>query len=310
VRHGARGGVTAILQSISTAIADANPAFVIAALGLYIVSIVIAGARWRLLLGALAIAVRLRDTMLAHLAGIFVNNVTISSRIAGEAARIGVIRLRANAPIPETTAAAAFERLSEIPPLAILIVIASPAMARSAETRIAIVCGVAFVAILVLTTPRWRNAFRDWLQRRFGQERNFLVPRAAMVQAMGWSSLAWLQDIARLWLGARALGVRLTLPQSATLSLLNLVGGWVPTLGGLGAVESGLVGGLMLFGVPFERAAAITAVERAISYGFGTTAGAVALAYAGAWRWQHPFRKTPPDHTSGRQRKNHTANTA
>ncbi|HEV2986311.1 MAG TPA: hypothetical protein VGX46_18065, partial [Vicinamibacterales bacterium] len=66
-----------------------------------------------------------------------------------------------------------------------------------------------------------------------------------------------------------------------TLSILAMLGGLVPGVAGLGPVEGGLVAGLMAFGVDLPTAAAVTTLERAISYGFSTSAGAVVIAVLG-----------------------------
>ena len=60
-----------------------------------------------------------------------------------------------------------------------------------------------------------------------------------------------------------------------------MLGGLVPAIAGLGPVEGGLVAGLMAFGVDLPTAAAVTALERAISYGFSTSAGALVIALMG-----------------------------
>jgi len=49
--------------------------------------------------------------------------------------------------------------------------------------------------------------------------------------------------------------------------VVGVLGGFVPTVGGLGAVEGALVATLVLFGVPLDTAIAMTTVERGISYG-------------------------------------------
>ena len=53
----------------------------------------------------------------------------------------------------------------------------------------------------------------------------------------------------RLMVVSAALGVRLTIAQGAALTVFSIVGGLVPTVGGLGAIEGSLVTGLLLFGV-------------------------------------------------------------
>jgi uncharacterized membrane protein YbhN (UPF0104 family) len=198
------------------------------AVALYAVSVALAAARWRLLLNAMAGPVRLVDVVLANLGGICANNLTISSRLAGEAARIALIRVRSRVPVPEATAAVVLERLSELPPIAILIVLAFPALAvvNGGTMLVMGIALTALVAIIALTTPRWNQPLRAWWARRFGRDRTLLVPRATMMAAVGWSSLVWLQDVMRLWLVARALRVGLTIPQAATLSLLTMVAGW------------------------------------------------------------------------------------
>jgi undecaprenyl-diphosphatase len=87
----------------------------------------------------------------------------------------------------------------------------------------------------------------------------------------------------RLMVVSAALGVRLTVPQGAALTVFSIVGGLVPTVGSLGAIEGSLVTGLLLFGVPGGTATAITLVERAITYALSTALGAAALAAIGGW---------------------------
>ena len=97
----------------------------------------------------------------------------------------------------------------------------------------------------------------------------------------------WTLDVVRLRLAAAAFNAPIGLPQAATLTAITIVAGWVPTIGGLGAIEGGLIAGLVGMGVPPADAIAITAVERAISYGVGTVAGFVSLSLLGGrslWR--------------------------
>ena len=98
---------------------------------------------------------------------------------------------------------------------------------------------------------------------------------------VGYSSALWLQDFLRLTCVTLAFGVVLSPAQIATLCVLAMLGGVVPGVAGLGPVEGGLVAGLMAFGVDVPTAAAVTALERAISYGFSTSAGALVIAMLG-----------------------------
>jgi len=79
----------------------------------------------------------------------------------------------------------------------------------------------------------------------------------------------------------------------ATLSILTIIGGLLPSVGGLGPVEGSLVAGLVAFGVDLPTAAAITAAERLISYGFSTLSGAVVVASLGGRSLWNAARRRP-----------------
>lgn len=86
---------------------------------------------------------------------------------------------------------------------------------------------------------------------------------------------------------ARALHVTLSPWQAIPLSMVALLGGLFPTIGGLGAVEGGLTAALCLFGVELDKAIAITALERGISYVLATSVGGLVLLLIGGgelWR--------------------------
>jgi uncharacterized membrane protein YbhN (UPF0104 family) len=75
--------------------------------------------------------------------------------------------------------------------------------------------------------------------------------------------------------------VPLSIQQAAAVTVMGIAGGFVPTVGSIGAIDGSLVTGLILCGATAESAVAITIVERAISYGLSTAAGAAALAWLG-----------------------------
>src|SRR5262249_59360137 len=75
--------------------------------------------------------------------------------------------------------------------------------------------------------------------------------------------------------------MRLTGQQSLTVVAMSIVVWFVPTIGSLCAIDGSIVAGLMMVGADAHTAVAITLVERAISYGVSTAAGAGALAVLG-----------------------------
>lgn len=140
----------------------------------------------------------------------------------------------------------------------------------SSMLQVGLVLLLAMVAGLVVM---WR--FGPWLVRFFstriqtmytlfaqGTFRSF----QAMPTVLAFTALAWLAEAGRLYLVTRA--VHLTLdPASAVFvvaaaSLLLIV----PTPGGLGAVEGGIVAMLVLLGADKEIALSAAILDRAISY--------------------------------------------
>ncbi|HEY7292859.1 MAG TPA: lysylphosphatidylglycerol synthase transmembrane domain-containing protein [Vicinamibacterales bacterium] len=252
----------------------------------YAISIPIVAERWRTVLGGVT-GERLprRPLVLASLASSFVNNLTAGP--AGDACRIiAVVKLRF-ASASRATAAALYERVSEIPVIALMIATAIAVLNRGRVVRLGSSRTIWIIVIAITVVAAGlglcrRTIAAAWLRWR---ERHDLTSIAiaprVLAQSAAWSVVVWGLDVTRLWLIARAFGVSLSPAQAAALSAISVVGGWAPTIGGLGVVEGGLVAGLIAFGVPSGSAIAITAVERGISYGLATAIGACALAALG-----------------------------
>jgi uncharacterized membrane protein YbhN (UPF0104 family) len=271
------------LQATLERLGTAAPGWVLAVFGLYVASLFIVGARWRGFLRMLGADVSTTRAALATLGGIAIGNLTPSSRLAGEACRITLASLDREVTWRQIAVATVWDRLSEIPPVAVLCVIAAFALGRVAVARRWIVVVVACVAVIGILVRRLRRrnsqhgTLLGWV-RRLSMDR---CDPGTFVAGVGWSSLLWIQDVLRLTCAALAFGVVLPPTRLAILAVLAMIGGLVPTLGGLGAVEGGLMAGLVAFGVEVPTAAAITTVERVVSYGFSTAAGVLVVTLLG-----------------------------
>jgi len=142
-------------------LSTARPAYAATALLLYVVSVLIAGARWRGFLRAQGGEATVLRATLATLGGIAAGNLTPAP--GGEACRIGLVRLGGRATWTQATVAAVWDRLSELPPILVL-------------------GGMAFIAVRSLS-PAWHwvwvvvavaaalgvaaVAFRRWLRPVF-----------------------------------------------------------------------------------------------------------------------------------------------
>jgi uncharacterized membrane protein YbhN (UPF0104 family) len=262
-------------------LASARPVYALAAWLLYVISLFIAGARWRGFLRALGGQVTIVRATLATLGGIAAGNLTPTP--GGEACRIGLVRLGGRATWTQATVAAVWDRLSEIPPILVLAAMALAAVRSLAAgwRPIGVAIGLAAVAGAAAGVL-WRASRQDSSWHRWSVHLALNRVSAGLFSAgVGYSSLLWLQDVFRLTCVTRAFFVVLAPTQIATLSMLAMLGGAVPAIAGLGPVEGGLMAGLVAFGVDLPTAAAVTALERAISYAFSTSAGAIVMASLG-----------------------------
>jgi uncharacterized membrane protein YbhN (UPF0104 family) len=109
-----------------------------------------------------------------------------------------------------------------------------------------------------------------------------------LLAAGNWKLLGTLAyyafDNAVLWAAFRAYGAAPPVGVIVMGYLVGSLGSALPVPGGLGAVEGGLIGALVLYGAPAAPAAGAVLLYRGISLGL-----AVSLS-AGAWAIRHPGR--------------------
>jgi len=102
-----------------------------------------------------------------------------------------------------------------------------------------------------------------------------------LLAALGSSMVLTLSNVLSFYVCALALGLHL--PFAVALLVFTLGVGTstaVPTPGGLGAFEAGLVGGMVAYHVNSSLALAVALLYRFISYWLALAVGAVAFAYA------------------------------
>lgn len=270
-----------MLGEIAGLLAHARVVLIAFALALYLVGLIVTGERWRVVIAAMGSHVSLARATLINLAGIFVRNATPTTGLGGDASRIALLRAE-GVPLAQATASFAYVRLSEIAPLAVLVGLSTPALLRAVTRSSALIAG-AGVALIVLLAVVWtsRGSLRGRLVDLWQRTEHVRITRGAMLAAVFYATLAQIESVARLIVVAAAFGATLTVQQAATVTVMSILGGFVPTVGSIGAIDGSLVAGLMLFGAGAEKAVAITLVGRAISYGISTAAGAFALAFLG-----------------------------
>ncbi len=281
-----------MLSSLREAAARADSAFIALALLAYAVSVVIVALRWRVVLsGVTRKQAPLGPLVLATLASGFVNNVTPAGRLSGEACRIvALVRLRL-ASKSRATAIIAYERFSEAPAIlglaiATLLVVGRFPRARALQTPsllmsvLAAVAAVGCIVAVLMRVPQLAHPLRR-LRDRWRTLGSIAIRPSALATSAILSAVIWSLDVVRVRLVAAAFHAPIGLTETATLTAITIVAGFVPTIGGLGAVEGGLIAGMIGLGIAPADAVAITAVERGISYGLATLLGAGSLSLLG-----------------------------
>ena len=140
-------------------------------LALNLAGLIVTGERWRVVVAALGTRLPLRRTVLINLAGIFVRNVTPTTGLGGDASRIVLLRAE-GVPLVQATAAFAYVRLAEVPPLALMAVLSTSVIASTmsrSTTTLAMAAAVLGAVIVVAWTQRHRaRGFLADLWRRGG----------------------------------------------------------------------------------------------------------------------------------------------
>jgi uncharacterized membrane protein YbhN (UPF0104 family) len=273
-----------MLRGIGGALRHANLALVALALALHVVGLIITGERWRVVIAGLGTRLPLARTTLINLAGIFVRNATPTTGLGGDASRIALLRAD-GVPLPQATASFAYVRLAELPPLALVVLVSTPAVARVVSRSMTAVAATAVAAAVAAAVVWWnRDRLRGRVVELWARTEHLRLDPRSFGLAVAYATLAQIETNARQIVVAAAFGLPLTIQQSATITAMTIVGGFVPTVGSIGAIDGSMIAGLMLFGANAQTAVAITIVGRAVSYGVSTALGALALALLGGRR--------------------------
>jgi glycosyltransferase 2 family protein len=276
-----RTHVIGIIRGTIAAFAHASIPLVLAGLALHLVGLAVTGERWRVVIAALGTRLRLSRTVLINLAGIFVRNATPTTGLGGDASRIALLRAE-GVPIPQATASFVYVRAAEALPVALLVALSTPvALTIVSRSRALVIGGALVLAAAAVTVWLERRTLAARLAGLWERTAHLRISRAALTLAIVYAAIAQIETLARQMVLATAFGLPLTIQQAATVTVMGIAGGFVPTVGGIGAIDGSLVAGLMLCGATAETAVAITVAERAISYGLTTAMGAAALALLG-----------------------------
>ncbi len=271
-------------RGIWSEIRQINLSLFLLALLVYYTTLLPRAVRWRKMLRNLGHVLPLRLLGEVIFLSWFVNHL-IPAKM-GDLYRGLVLRRREQISFSMTTGSVLAERVIDMSAILIVAITAAFFFVRGellTEMRgVLLSAGILVVLIAGGLFLFWRldSNLLSWLPHRLGERfERFQRGIFASVQPL-WlmimlTVLVWAAEAGRFFLVANAMGVPLTMPQLLFVFAAGALLLAAPTPGGLGAVEGGMVGVMLLLDVPVDMAAAVAIVDRLISYWLVLIPGAV-----------------------------------
>lgn len=270
------------LSKLPQYISQANPWWLLAALGVYYLGFPLRGYRWALLIRGVGYPLRTKDSTEIIFLSWLVNCVVPAK--LGDVYRAYLLRVNYLVSLSKTFGTVFIERVFDLIAIVVLGLGAAFWSFREGMTdqvRIIMLVGLIVVAALVVGLLLVRNFGRQLLVRLpipkrvvelydLFEEGIFSVDRRTMPKILVVTGLVWTTEAMRLLFVVQALGfedVRLGISGAFFVALVASLLTAVPLApAGLGLVEVGIVGILVtIYDVPRNEALTIAIVDRAIS---------------------------------------------
>jgi hypothetical protein len=319
------GGLVLVVggRRILTALATADPTFVVAVLAFAFGWLIAWSLMLRTILAGLDVHLTVWRSFLVTTSAIFANNVTPFGQAGGEPITAYVISNTADVEY-ETglVSIASFDATNVVPSVSLAVVgVAAYASTATVNARlrnslalaIALLVGVALVAVLtwrlrarlvawlpalVATPVVWigrgrfddraiETEFASRLRGVFENVERVGADRTRLTAVVGFSTTGWLLQSAALLAAFAALGYEVSLPVALFAVPLAYLGGATPLPGGLGSIEAAFVALLVpTTGIPAPTVTAAVLVFRGAVYWTPVVVGGAAMASLGtraAW---------------------------
>ena len=265
-----------------------------AAIGVYYLTFIVRGLRWKILAdnAGLGDSPRANQPSVLYfsrliLIGWFVNG--IAPLRLGDAYRAYALSARSGGGFSWSLGTILAERFVDMISVLVLVVVA--VLWYSAVSDIGVIAYVVLAAILMAAAlgallllmrgygpraaqylpVRFQGAYRRFQQGTLG---SLSHRRRPSVLVLGM--VAWLFEVARIQLVVEAMDLSVVLPLVVLAALGHAILSTVPSPGGVGAVEAGLVG-LLVLDLPRADAVSVALVDRTITYVSVVAFGGLAL---------------------------------
>ena len=301
---------------IEGALQRADPLYVIMAVILEFLILWLLTLRWSITTRAVSIDVRKRHLFPMLLVGMAINNLTPSARGGGEPVRAYMLGKYSRASMESSFATVIADRGLDTFPfifLAILTIVGillyfnlALWMVALLIVSVVIVVAAFFLALYVSVDRESGERIVNWalgIVKRFyrrnyakiearvrGALREFqstmrimLADRNVLIYGIPLSFILWFLEILRVYLIFAAFGAPVSIPVIAEVFILATLIGMIPLLpGGLGAVDGIMIVFYSAAGVSPSVSAAVTVVERLISFWMVSAMGIAVLPYFGS----------------------------
>jgi len=265
-------------------IRSVDPIKYLLAIVLYYLSFWFRGLRWRLIATTANIGGRNgvgipRTLTLSGiiLMGWFANSVAFLR--LGDAYRGWALARESQSDFPSSLGTVLAERVQDMAAVLILILSAAIWLILEGDSKVpgwVVFAAFALVGSLILTLimmrvtgskvantlpHRFQNAFLNFQKGTLGSFSSKGLPPQITLGIIGW-----LLEIARFYFVADAIGIEISFGIVMFAALANAMLTTIPTPGGFGFVEGGMIGLLILFGLNDNEALSLVAVDRTISW--------------------------------------------
>lgn len=294
----------------------ADPYYLLLAVIIQFVTFALFTLRWSITTKAVGINVRKRHLLPMLLVGMAINNLTPSARGGGEPVRAYILGKYSRTSIESALATVIADRGLDTFPFIVLAVITivsmilyfnlSPVWIISLIVAVILIIVVFFLALYVSVDDGAGEKFANWITNTLkffykkGYERWSLKIKNAIIEfqdsmrvmlkkkqvfiyGIPLSFLLWLLEILRVYLIFCAFGANVTIIVIAEVFIVATLIGMIPLLpGGLGAIEGMMIILYSAAGISPSISAAVTVVERLISFWMTSVLGVACLPYFGA----------------------------
>ena len=264
--------------------ASMDPGRYVLAIVVYYASFLVRGLRWNLIARTAKLdatpGVRTPRVLASSgiiLMGWFANSVAYMR--LGDVYRGWAFARESGATFPGSLGTVLAERVQDMAAVLLLVLVAAAWASASGDVEIPGAVLIASIALVVLLgglmvamrlfglrlAARLPRRFQAAYSRFHGGTLGSFSPRDLPLQ-MGLGVLGWALEIARFYLVTQALDIELHFAIVMFVALANAMLTTVPTPGGLGFVEGGVTGLLVLFGLDDSDAGLVTIVDRSISW--------------------------------------------